>query len=67
MPASASARIVFSTVTAIRAAGPRSGAAVARLLAHSRAERIITCSPADYLAFRNYSGRETLFITECLR
>ena len=42
-------------------------AAVARLLAHSRAERIITCSPADYLAFKAYSGRETLFITECLR
>jgi hypothetical protein len=42
-------------------------AAVARLLAHSRAERIITCSPADYLAFRAYSGRETLFVTECLR
>ncbi len=34
---------------------------------HSRAERIITCSPADYLAFKTYSGRETLFITECLR
>jgi ferredoxin len=42
-------------------------AAVARLLTHSRAERIITCSPADYLAFKRYSGRETLFITECLR
>ena len=42
-------------------------AAVTRLLAHSRAERIITCSPADYLAFKAYSGRETLFITECLR
>jgi NAD-dependent dihydropyrimidine dehydrogenase PreA subunit len=42
-------------------------AAVARLLAHSKAERIITCSPADYLAFTMYSGRETLFITECLR
>jgi hypothetical protein len=42
-------------------------AAVARLLKHSRAERIITCSPADYLAFKAYSGRETLFITECLR
>jgi ferredoxin len=42
-------------------------AAVARLLADSRAERIITCSPADYLAFKAYSGRETLFITECLR
>jgi ferredoxin len=42
-------------------------AAVARLLAHSRAERIVTCSPADYLAFKAYSGRETLFITECLR
>jgi hypothetical protein len=42
-------------------------AAVARLLTGSRAERIITCSPADYLAFRSYSGRETLFITECLR
>jgi ferredoxin len=42
-------------------------AAVARLLTDSRAERIITCSPADYLAFRAYSGRETLFITECLR
>jgi len=41
--------------------------AVTRLLAHSRAERIITCSPADYLAFKMYSGRETLFITECLR
>ena len=41
--------------------------AVERLLAHSRAERIITCSPADYLAFTMYSGRETLFITECLR
>jgi ferredoxin len=42
-------------------------AAVERLLAGSRAERIITCSPADYLAFRTHSGRETLFITECLR
>ena len=42
-------------------------AAVARLLTDSRAERIITCSPADYLAFKNYSDRETLFITECLR
>ena len=42
-------------------------AAVARLLAHSRADRIITCSPGDYLAFKAYSGRETLFITECLR
>lgn len=42
-------------------------AAVARLLAHSRADRIITCSPADYLAFTAYSGRETRFITECLR
>jgi ferredoxin len=42
-------------------------AAVARLLADSRAERIITCSPADYLAFKAYSGRETRFITECLR
>jgi ferredoxin len=42
-------------------------AAVGRLLAHSKAERIITCSPADYLAFTMYSGRETLFITECLR
>jgi ferredoxin len=42
-------------------------AAVARLLVHSRAERIITCSPADYLAFKTYSGRETRFITECLR
>jgi ferredoxin len=41
-------------------------AAVARLLAHSRAERIITCSPADYLAFKAYSGRETRYITECL-
>ena len=42
-------------------------AAVARLLAHSRAERIVTCSPADYLAFKAYSGRDTRFITECLR
>jgi ferredoxin len=42
-------------------------AAVARLLAHSRAERIVTCSPADYLAFRAYSGRDTRYITECLR
>lgn len=42
-------------------------AAVARLLAHSRAERIITCSPADYLAFKAYSGRDTRYITECLR
>ena len=31
-------------------------AAVARLLAHSRAERIITCSPADYLAFKALFG-----------
>ena len=42
-------------------------AAVGRLLEHSKAERVITCSPADYLAFKTYSGRETLFITECLR
>jgi len=41
-------------------------AAVARLLAHSKAERIITCSPADYLAFKAYSGLETRYITECL-
>jgi len=41
-------------------------AAVARLLEHSRAERIVTCSPADYLAFKAYSGRDTYFITECL-
>jgi ferredoxin len=41
--------------------------AVARLLEHSKADRIITCSPADYLAFQAYSGRETRFITECLR
>jgi ferredoxin len=41
-------------------------AAVARLLAHSRAERIVTCSPADYLAFKAYSGRDTRYITECL-
>jgi ferredoxin len=42
-------------------------AAVERLLAGSRAEQVITCSPADYLAFKAYSGRETRFITECLR
>jgi ferredoxin len=42
-------------------------AAVARLLVHSRAERIVTCSPADYLAFKAYSGRDTRYITECLR
>ena len=42
-------------------------AAVARLLEHTRAERIVTCSPADYLAFKAYSGRDTRFITECLR
>ena len=42
-------------------------AAVARLLAHSHAERIVTCSPADYLAFKAYSGRDTRYITECLR
>jgi ferredoxin len=41
-------------------------AAVSRLLKDSRAERIVTCSPADYLAFKAYSGRETRFITECL-
>ncbi len=41
-------------------------AAVARLLKDSRADRIITCSPADYLAFKAFSGRETRFITECL-
>ncbi len=41
--------------------------AVQRLLRHSKAERIVTCSPADYLAFRQHSGRETKFITECLR
>ena len=31
-----------------------------------RAELIVTCSPADYLAFKAFSGRETRFITECL-
>jgi ferredoxin len=41
--------------------------AVKRLLRHSKAERIITCSPAEYLAFKEHSGRETLFITQCLR
>lgn len=43
------------------------GSAVKRLLRHSKAERIITCSPAEYLAFKEHSGRETLFITQCLR
>ena len=43
------------------------GAAVKRLLRHSKAERVITCSPAEYLAFKEHSGRETKFITECLR
>ncbi len=42
-------------------------AAVERLLKHSKAERIITCSPADYLALKEFSGRETKFVTECLR
>ena len=42
-------------------------AAVKRLLKHSKAERVITCSPAEYLAFKQHSGRETKFITECLR
>jgi ferredoxin len=42
-------------------------AAVERLLAHSNVERIVTCSPADYLAFKAYSGRDTRFVTECLR
>ncbi len=41
--------------------------AVGRLLRHSKAERIITCSPADYLAFKQHSGRETRFVTECLK
>jgi ferredoxin len=41
--------------------------AVQRLLRNSKADRIVTCSPADYLAFRQHSGRETKFITECLR
>jgi hypothetical protein len=41
--------------------------AVKRLLRHSKAERIITCSPAEYLAFKAHSGRETKFVTECLR
>jgi hypothetical protein len=43
------------------------GAAVKRLLRHSKAERIITCSPAEYLAFKEHAGRETLYITQCLR
>jgi ferredoxin len=47
--------------------GPLVRGAVARLLRNSKAERIVTCSPADYLAFREHSGRETRFITECLR
>jgi len=42
-------------------------AAVARLLKHSKADRVITCSPADYLAFREFSGRETRYVTECLK
>ncbi len=42
-------------------------AAVQRLLAHTKAERVITDSPADYLAFREHSGRDTRFITECLK
>ena len=40
--------------------------AVDRLLRRSKAERVITCSPAEYLAFKAHSGRETLFITQCL-
>jgi hypothetical protein len=57
-----------SSVQALSGRDPRDiAAAVGRLLANSKAERIITCSPADYLAFKAYSGRETLFITECLR
>lgn len=57
-----------ASVQGLSGENPRDiGAAIARLLAHSKAERVITCSPADYLAFTTYSGRETLFITECLR
>jgi ferredoxin len=40
---------------------------VERLLERVKAKRIVTCSPADYLAFRAHSGRETRFVTECLR
>ncbi len=42
-------------------------AAVKRLLAHAKVERVITCSPADYLAYKEHSGLETRFITECLK
>lgn len=54
--------------TSASATNPKDvGAAVKRLLRHSKAERVITCSPAEYLAFKEHSGRETKFITECLR
>ncbi len=54
--------------TSASAINPRDvEAAVKRLLRHSKAERVITCSPAEYLAFKAHSGRETLFITQCLR
>ena len=57
----------MSSVQGLSGEGRDVKAAVERLLATSRAERIITCSPADYLAFRDYSGRPVLFITECVR
>lgn len=41
--------------------------AVDRLLKHAKADRVVTCSPAEYLAFKAHSGRETLFVTQCLR
>lgn len=40
---------------------------VGRLLEQVKAERIVTCSPADYLAFRQFSNRDVKFVTECLK
>jgi hypothetical protein len=39
---------------------------VRRIVESAKPARIVTCSPADYQAFRQFSGVETRFITECL-
>lgn len=49
-----------------RSLGPDPAVGVRRMIERARPARIVTCSAPDFVAFRDHSGIETRFITECV-
>lgn len=49
-----------------RTLGSRPAPGVKRMVEAARPKRIVTCSAPDFVAFREHSGIETRFITECV-